>query len=177
MKKILSIILYFMLCLGLIGCSSNNSKTTEISSVEESSQEQNEKTETEQNSKEDQEEKDEVEQEENKTVGYNSIGTPSERPVMNGTKTERIGTYLDAVCNNEFLTDEELIQFYKDYVKDTDYNWVQLRFSDGTGLYFSDCFFTYCTLDVENGISNEKGNGVIYIESNKVEYEGEDYTK
>ena len=153
-------------------------------------QEQKEKEEAEQKAKEEQEQKEkeeaeakakqaqeQKEKEANKKFEYVSIGTPTERPVMNGTKTERIGTYLDAVCNNKTLTDKELIQFYKDYVRDTDYNWVQLRFSDGKGLHFSGNYFTYCTLDVENGISSEKGNGVIYPNENKVEYDGKDYTK
>lgn len=142
-----------------------------------------EKAEAEQKRKEEQEAKEKAEAEqkqkdnEDKEFEYISIGTPSERPVMNGIKTERIGTYLDAVCNNTSLTDEELIQFYKDYVKDTDYNWVQLRFPDGTGLHFSDIFFSYCTLDIENGVSNEKGHGRILLYNNEVEYEGVDYTK
>lgn len=111
------------------------------------------------------------------------ISTLETKDVMNGIKTEKIGEYETVNCDNTKLTDEELIKFYKEYIKGKDYNWVQIMFSDGTGLHFagSDYFFTYSTIDKENGATDTKGTGYIITDEGedkeRVEYEGEDYTK
>ena len=118
-------------------------------------------------------------------TGYNAIdiNTLETKDVMNGIKTEKIGEYETVNCDNTKLTDEELIKFYKEYIKDKDYNWVQIMFSDGTGLHFagSSYVFTYSTIDEENGATNTKGTGYIITDEGedkeRVEYEGEDYTK
>ena len=60
-----------------------------------------------------------------------------EHPVMNGIKTERIGTWASITTTKEFFsnaTDEQVFQYLNE-VAENEYNWINVFFEDGTGLY------------------------------------------
>lgn len=60
-----------------------------------------------------------------------------EHPVMNGFKTERIGTRASITTTKEFFssaTDEQVFQYLNE-VAENEYNWINVFFEDGTGLY------------------------------------------
>lgn len=60
-----------------------------------------------------------------------------EHPVMNGFKTERIGTWASITTTKEFFssaTDEQVFQYLNE-VAESEYNWINVFFEDGTGLY------------------------------------------
>lgn len=60
-----------------------------------------------------------------------------EHPVMNGFKTERIGTWASITTTKEFFsnaTDEQVFQYLNE-VAENEYNWINVFFEDGTGLY------------------------------------------
>lgn len=60
----------------------------------------------------------------------------NELPVMNGTKTERIGTYSMCYMLSADCTDEEIAKWYQE-VKEKDYNWSIIRYADADdkGIY------------------------------------------
>ena len=55
-----------------------------------------------------------------------------ELPVMNGTKTERIGTYSMCYLLSADCTEETLAEWYAE-IKDKGYNWSIIRYADYTG--------------------------------------------
>lgn len=78
-------------------------------------------------------------------------------PVMNGPKTERIGTWASITTTKEFLqtvTDEQLHEYLSELDAD-DYNWFNIFFEDGTGLYcmsgMDGTYIEYGTVDPEEG--------------------------
>lgn len=112
-----------------------------------------------------------VESEEKVDENKNPFGTVMEKPVMNGSKTERIGTYAEVMSGGIEINKDNLIQFYNEVVKDSEYNWVTLNIDGETGLQFagSTHIFTYGTLDKESCIIEDKGTGFIY--DDKIDYE------
>ena len=66
----------------------------------------------------------------------NSEFNINELPVMNGTKTERIGTYSMCYMLSADCTDEVIAKWYRE-VKDKNYNWSIIRYADvdDKGIY------------------------------------------
>lgn len=83
-----------------------------------------------------------------------------ERPVMNGYKTERIGTWACIYTSKEFMstvTSQQLHE-YLDALPISDYNWFNVFFEDGTGLW------TISPVLIEYGQADQdEGGGVEYI--------------
>lgn len=86
-----------------------------------------------------------------------------EHPVMNGTKTDRIGTWASITTTKEFLssvTDEQLFQYLNE-VAENEYNWINVFFEDGTGLY---CLGSMGGYLLEYGnVDRDEGGAVEYI--------------
>ena len=86
-------------------------------------------------------------------------------PVMNGPKTERIGTWASITTTKDFLqtvTDEQLHEYLSELDAE-DYNWFNIFFDDGTGLY---CMSGMDGTYIEYGtVDPEEGGAVEYIES------------
>lgn len=91
----------------------------------------------------------------------------SERPVMNGFKTERIGTYGLVMMDKDFLKaygEEKFVEYVNTVVAGKDYNWFTIDFGDGTGLVFTGCntlVITYAELDEENAIAETIGTAIL----------------
>ncbi len=115
-----------------------------------------------------QEKKDTInEEEKNISSQDNQIENPfsavMKKPVMNGIKTERIGTYAEVMTGGIEINKENLIAFYKSVVKDSEYNWVTLNIDNKFGLQFAGSrpFFTYGEIDNEGCITRQIGAGSI----------------
>lgn len=66
-----------------------------------------------------------------------ALGNLSERPVMNGTKTERIGTYIHIHSDRPLLTEASLKEFVRhDLPRFKNMNWILIDLNDGYGLHF-----------------------------------------
>lgn len=80
------------------------------------------------------------------------------RPVMNGFKTERIGTWAYIETTKEFMagvTDQQLYDFLSELSAE-EYNWFNVFFEDGTGLWtISPVFVEYGEADRNEGGSVE----------------------
>lgn len=86
------------------------------------------------------------------------------KPVMNGFKTEQIGTWAYIETTKSIMqevTDQQL----KDYMTELDkekYNWFNIFFEDGTGLYFMSglggSYAEYGTVDKNEGGSIQHGD-------------------
>lgn len=76
------------------------------------------------------------------------------RPVMNGFKTERIGTWAYIDTTKEFMSSVTDQQFY-DYLSELSaegYNWFNVFFEDGTGLWtISPALIEYGQADQDEG--------------------------
>lgn len=86
-----------------------------------------------------------------------------EHPVMNGFKTERIGTWASITTTKEFFsnaTDEQVFQYLNE-VAENEYNWINVFFEDGTGLYCIGSMGGYM-LDYGN-VDQDEGGAVEYI--------------
>lgn len=86
-----------------------------------------------------------------------------EHPVMNGFKTERIGTWASITTTKEFFsnaTDEQVFQYLNE-VAENEYNWINVFFEDGTGLYCIGSMGGYL-LDYGN-VDQDEGGAVEYI--------------
>lgn len=101
-----------------------------------------------------------------------------ENPVMNGVKTERIGTYGFVKAQKDLMkevSESEYIDFCNERVSDSGYNWFTIDFGDGTGIVFAGSFSavgTYGYIDEERCITNalyyitiNEGNTVSVSES------------
>lgn len=104
-------------------------------------------------------------------IKTNPFGSISEKPVMNGSRTERIGTYATVHVSELAITEENLVDFYENVVKDSGYNWFTIILEDNKGIQFagSNMFFTYGDIDDEACITNGLGDG--FIVDGKVDYE------
>lgn len=81
------------------------------------------------------------------------------KPVMNGLKTEQIGTWAYVVTTKETImsaTDEQVHAFLKE-IEEKGYNWFNIFFEDGTGL---DASFANA-LDY-GPVDAEEGGGIPY---------------
>lgn len=87
-----------------------------------------------------------------------------ERPVMNGTGTERIGTWARIITTKEYLATIPGRALYEhlEALAGNDYNWVNVTFGDGTGLYcYMDGYLIeYGCVDEKEGGAVEPGDGV-----------------
>lgn len=153
----------------LIG-SNKTPRSTAKSEVVETFNENNEDVTAEENI-EKQEDEAVVEDDKEIAENKNPFGNVMEMPVMNGSKDKRIGTYAEVMTGGIEITQDNLIQFYNEVVKDSQYNWVTLNIDDKTGIQFSgsNSSFIYGTIDNEGCIKEIKGNG--FISGDKIEYE------
>lgn len=80
------------------------------------------------------------------------------RPVMNGFKTERIGTWAYIETTKEFMagvTDQQLYDYLSE-LSTLGYNWFNVFFEDGTGLWtISPVLIEYGQADQDEGGSVE----------------------
>lgn len=105
----------------------------------------------------------------------NPFGAVMKKPVMNGFKTERIGTYAEVMTGGIEINKDNLLAFYKSVVKGSEYNWVTLNINNKLGIQFpgSDEFFSYGEIDDEGCITRKIGYGSIF--GNTIEYDTVDY--
>lgn len=85
------------------------------------------------------------------------IAPVREAPVMNGFKTERIGTRAYVKVSKDDLktiTNEQYTTFVDTVVKDSGYNWFTIFCDDGTGI----CFAGSIGFFAEYGILDEEGS-------------------
>lgn len=102
-----------------------------------------------------------------------SLGKVTEKPVMNGTKTEQVGTYAVAKSNGIEIDKEILLDFYKNNVENSDYNWITIDLGNGKGIVFAggtEFIFTYGEIDNEGCITKTLGSGTIL--NDEIEYQG-----
>lgn len=101
----------------------------------------------------------------------NPFGVVMKKPVMNGFKTERIGTYAEVMTGGIEINKDNLLAFYKSVVKDSEYNWVTLNIDNKFGLQFggSMAYFEYGEIDDEGCITRQIGVGSIIGDT--VDYE------
>lgn len=87
-----------------------------------------------------------------------------ERPVMNGTGTERIGTWARIITTKEYLATipGQALYEHLEAMAGNDYNWINVTFGDGTGLYcYMDGYLIeYGCVDETEGGAVEPGDGV-----------------
>lgn len=96
------------------------------------------------------------------------LGKYHEESVNNGLG-EEIGTRLVVNSNNKNITDENIIKFYNEMVKDNDYKYITVDLGNGEGLVFNnDNFFIKGKIDENGMISNTEKLG--QIEDNKIIY-------
>lgn len=96
-----------------------------------------------------------------------------EIPVMNGFKTERIGTAAYVFSDKLLLTEEYLVEFAEKRVSGKDYNWMFIKFSDDTAIFFYgsiESFASYGTLAEDNTLEEVIGDIFINIEERKCTY-------
>ena len=148
----------------LVGCSSTSTSTNETSEKPTTQTEEQQVTKEEKTTEEETQE-DQPEEEQEKTNKTTSVfGNVAEKPVMNGIKTERIGTYAEVLFNGTEINKENLIKFYKENVEGSGYNWVTLNIDGKNGIVFpgASITFSYGELDPTDGaIINEVGNGIV----------------
>lgn len=160
-KKILLLLTASLITLSLTACSSNKDDNSNKSNEEITNQQEVEETNT---------EEDTLDSEDTSSENANPFGNIMEKPVMNGSKTERIGTYAEVMVGGIEITEANLVEFYNEVVEDSDYNWVTMNIDGETGIQFpgSSYFFTYGSLDNEGCIVEGKGDGTIL--DGKVDY-------
>lgn len=119
----------------------------------------------------------EAERQQNADSKNTALGNFSERPVMNGSKTERIGTYVHVHSDRSLVTEASLIDFVQnDLPRFEDMNWVVIDLNDGYGLHFLPSMSLADYGLIEDG-SLTKGyeNYMIYAEEGSIQknvYEG-----
>lgn len=106
-------------------------------------------------------------------VGCNSsaISKMTKEPLMNGIKTKQIGEYGQATYNPDKLTDEDLLKFYNDNVKNSGLNFVLLVNKDdkSQGIAFPGCnnIITYGTIS-DDGTGIDSSYKTRFIEGDKI---------
>lgn len=60
----------------------------------------------------------------------------TEIPVINGSKTERIGTAAYILSDKSLVTEAYLSEFASKRVEGSGYNWYMIKFPDETGIFF-----------------------------------------
>ncbi|MFN4214935.1 hypothetical protein [Exiguobacterium sp.] len=106
-----------------------------------------------------------------------ALGNFSERPVMNGSKTERIGTYVHVHSDRSLITEASLIDFVQnDLPRFEDMNWVVIDLNDGYGLHFLPSILSADYGLIEDGsLSKGYESYLIYAEEGSIQknvYEG-----
>ena len=112
-----------------------------------------------------------VENSSKKTQGTKIFGELVEKPIIENGK--KVGTYAEAKINNKVkLSDEDIIEFYEDTVKDSNYEWVTLRISKDKGVQFNNGshIFNYGTLNDDGQVTDVLGSGNVMLD--KIEYQG-----
>lgn len=93
------------------------------------------------------------------------------KPVMNGAQTKEIGKYGVAKYNPDKMTDEDLIKFYNEKVKNSGLNWVALinKDNDTKEIVFpgSNNIIEYRTLNGNTNDYNVDKSKI--INNNKIE--------
>lgn len=113
-----------------------------------------------------------VENSSKKTQGTKIFGELVEKPIIENGK--KVGTYAEAKINNKVkLSDEDIIEFYEDTVKDSNYSWVILRISKDKGVQFNkgSHIFNYGILNDNGQVTDVLGSGNVMLD--KIEYQGE----
>lgn len=93
-----------------------------------------------------------------------SLGNIQIRPLMNGTRTERIGEYALINSDKSFATKENLLKFFKEDVsKVEDANFLVVDLNDGTGLHVVGGMplVTYGQFDKENHNVSQQWESII----------------
>lgn len=98
--------------------------------------------------------------------------------VINGSGDTKIGEYAYVNAKKakfEELEDKYFVEFSKDVVEGSGYNWVVIKFEDGTGIFYTGSsieLISYCEIDSETdmcgksfGYYSIKGDKVIYKEN------------
>ena len=110
---------------------------------------------------------------EDKKESYDGISNIKEEKVMNGTGDTQIGKCGTAVFDKDKITEESLVKFYNEKIKDSGYNYYTLinKNDKSKGMVFSGCLpgFTYGIIDETYAITNGIGDG--RVENDKAEYE------
>ncbi|SCH33650.1 Membrane protein involved in colicin uptake [uncultured Clostridium sp.] len=145
-------------------------KQQQIEEEKEEEKEENDKTEDISNTKNNNT-KEETQKTKENNNDRNVLGNIVEKPVMNGFKTERIGTYAEVMVGGREINKENLVKFYESVVKDSGYKWVTLNIDGENGIVFpgASYVFTYGEIDDEGCITKSIGNGS--IADGKVSYE------
>ena len=96
----------------------------------------------------------------------------TEKAVMNGTGTARIGTWAYISISRAELDKASLsdfTEFYKSF-KDKKYNWVSVICNDGTGLLFpgGGLIGSFGPIDAEGAIIGEKYRWIMYNDKNDI---------
>ena len=161
MKKMLSILLIFMLMFALCACGDGKDKSNASKNEEPENSSQHVIA-------SDNEDKDtalEPDVHESKKTGNILIDAEFKiANVMNGTRTEKIGEYGYINITKEELktvTEEQYKEFATTKVKDSGYNWVSIICDDGPGICFTGSMYylgTYGNLDNEGCITEGIGN-------------------
>ena len=116
--------------------------------------------------------------------GYDSLAEKilynaqiSECPVMNGSKTERIGSYGRIIMSKDdmkSLTSEQAFTFAQDVICSFsgEYNWFTIKMNDGTGMVFSACglAFDYGVLGRDGLLEERLGSGFMNDDMDAFEY-------
>ncbi|WP_338627595.1 hypothetical protein QJR52_06830 [Clostridium baratii] len=99
------------------------------------------------------------------------ISKMNTKPVMNGTGDKEIGKYGEAKYNPDKITDEDLIKFYNEKVKNSGLNWVTLinKDNDVKEIVFpgSNNIIEYRTLN--SNTNDYKVDASKIINNNKIE--------
>lgn len=107
-----------------------------------------------------------------------AFGELVEYDVLNGTQTEKIGTYVAANTNGVEITQENLVAFYNDNVVNSQHNWVTLMIDDSTGLHFTGNVFAYAIIAEDGSIEKTLGTGFIVDDSiDYTSFDGKDDVK
>ena len=99
-----------------------------------------------------------------------------ERPVINGSGTERIGTYayieIDKETMKKACSENDYIEFLNERVNDSGYNWFTIAFEDNTGIQFAGSIIYYGTYGkLDDDYCIEKPIGDVIYSNDKVTYE------
>nr|DAI37725.1 MAG TPA: hypothetical protein [Caudoviricetes sp.] len=93
-----------------------------------------------------------------------TIGKIEIKSVINGTGDKEIGKYGEAEYNPEKLTDEDLLKFYDENIKDSGLNWFTLiDENDKT----KGIMFPGCSVVLEYGNIGEEGN-IATVEKSRI---------
>lgn len=100
----------------------------------------------------------------------NPISKMDTKPVMSGMGNNEIGKFGEAKYNPDKITDEDLVKFYNENVKDSGLNWVVLidknDYTKGIVFTGSSNILTYGTISKNGDLVNSDKTRI--IENNKI---------